>query len=226
MAATLAAARFRAATDRLPASDRALVNGAPRKGRPDSAPNAAAVQFVKLALESPAIRTFLLSASDDDCQLAARFLAGTLRSRAVHKYLNSANADEVRLAVHLVAISLTSEPLRTLALSPSRAERSTAVEFVAKSIPVLVSETENLRADESDLVSPHEAAVVLGVRSPNTVKNWIRRGWLPRALSTPGGHWRIPRGAVDAFARARHASAEWEQASPLSIPRGPADTDL
>ncbi|MDX8401486.1 MAG: response regulator [Mariprofundaceae bacterium] len=42
-----------------------------------------------------------------------------------------------------------------------------------------------------------EAARICGV-SINTIKNWIRRGRL-EAVRTPGGHWRIPAAALDAF---------------------------
>ncbi len=226
MVATLAAARFRAASDRLPARDRALLFGALRGDRADSKSDVAATKFVELAMESPTIRAFFLSAADDDCLLAAQFVVSALRSRSVSDFIYNADTGETRLAVQLVAVSLTTEPLKALALSPSGTERSTAVEFVAQSIRVLESETGSLHAETPDLVSPHKAAALLGVRSPNTVKNWIRRGWLPRAFATPGGHWRIPRGDVDAFARARQASAEWEEGLPISIPRGPADTDL
>lgn len=36
-----------------------------------------------------------------------------------------------------------------------------------------------------------EAAELLGVRSPNTIKNWLEGGSFPSAMRTPGGHWRF-----------------------------------
>jgi len=53
-----------------------------------------------------------------------------------------------------------------------------------------------------------QAARVLGVSSPTTVKNWLEGGRFPGALRTPGGHWRFPLSEVlavrDAMARRQH----------------------
>jgi hypothetical protein len=32
----------------------------------------------------------------------------------------------------------------------------------------------------------------MGVRSPNTIKNWLDSGAFPGASRTAGGHWRFP----------------------------------
>lgn len=37
-----------------------------------------------------------------------------------------------------------------------------------------------------------QAAALLGVSSPNTVKSWLEGGAFPGAFQTPGGHWRFP----------------------------------
>ena len=34
---------------------------------------------------------------------------------------------------------------------------------------------------------------LLGVSSPNAVKNWLAGGYFPGAYQTAGGHWRFPR---------------------------------
>lgn len=47
-----------------------------------------------------------------------------------------------------------------------------------------------------------QAAEMLGVSSPNTVKNWLEAGRFPGAYQTPGGHWRFPVEEVEAV-RAR-----------------------
>jgi predicted DNA-binding transcriptional regulator AlpA len=49
-----------------------------------------------------------------------------------------------------------------------------------------------------DLLSSKQAASLLGMASANTVKNWLEGGHFPGAFQTPGGHWRFPRGEVEA----------------------------
>lgn len=46
-----------------------------------------------------------------------------------------------------------------------------------------------------------EAARVLGLSSPSTVKNWLAGGFFPGATRTAGGHWRFPRAEVEAVQR-------------------------
>ena len=41
-----------------------------------------------------------------------------------------------------------------------------------------------------------EAANLLEVASPDTVKNWLEGGCFPGAYKMPGGHWRFPRHEV------------------------------
>lgn len=43
-----------------------------------------------------------------------------------------------------------------------------------------------------------QAAKLLGLLSPNTVKNWLAGGYFPGAFQTPGGHWRFPLHEVEA----------------------------
>lgn len=43
-----------------------------------------------------------------------------------------------------------------------------------------------------------EAAEMLGLSSPNTVKNWLAGGYFPGSFQTKGGHWRFPRADVEA----------------------------
>jgi molybdopterin-binding protein len=47
----------------------------------------------------------------------------------------------------------------------------------------------------SDLLSPREAALRLGISYP-TMKQWLYRGKL-NAVKTPGGHYRIPEEELD-----------------------------
>lgn len=42
------------------------------------------------------------------------------------------------------------------------------------------------------LVKVGRAAALLGVSSPDTVKNWARAGWFPGACLTVGGQWQFP----------------------------------
>ena len=48
------------------------------------------------------------------------------------------------------------------------------------------------------MVTTTQAARLLGVASPNTVKNWLAGGHFPGARRTPGGHWRFSRLEVEA----------------------------
>jgi excisionase family DNA binding protein len=53
-----------------------------------------------------------------------------------------------------------------------------------------------------DALSSGQAAALLGVSSPNTVKNWLESGHFPGAFKTTGGHWRFLRAEIEAV-RAR-----------------------
>ncbi len=46
------------------------------------------------------------------------------------------------------------------------------------------------------VLTSSQAAKLLGVASPNTVKNWLQGGHFPGAYQTRGGHWRFPLEAV------------------------------
>jgi excisionase family DNA binding protein len=56
------------------------------------------------------------------------------------------------------------------------------------------------RAPKETLTSS-ETAKLLGLSSPNTVKNWLAGGYFPGAFQTAGGHWRFPRREVEAVKR-------------------------
>lgn len=57
----------------------------------------------------------------------------------------------------------------------------------------------HLLADtEAEVLTSTKAAALLGVSSPNTVKNWLHGGYFPGAFKTAGGHWRFPREEVEA----------------------------
>ena len=49
----------------------------------------------------------------------------------------------------------------------------------------------------SEVLTSSEAAEILGVSSPNTVKNWLKSGMFSGAYQTDGGHWRFPRAEVE-----------------------------
>lgn len=48
-----------------------------------------------------------------------------------------------------------------------------------------------------DVLSVGDVAKLLGVKSPNTVKNWLEGGSFPGAWQTAGGHWRFLREDVE-----------------------------
>ena len=70
-----------------------------------------------------------------------------------------------------------------------------------------------------------EVAKMLGVSSPNTVKNWLEGGAFPGATKTLGGHWRFPLKDVEAVkARmewVREKNAKGDLALPADLDDGP-----
>ena len=52
-------------------------------------------------------------------------------------------------------------------------------------------------ATEDGWLTTTQAAKLLGVSSPNTIKNWFHGGHFPGAvMKSPGGHWRFSQAAV------------------------------
>jgi excisionase family DNA binding protein len=81
------------------------------------------------------------------------------------------------------------------AISPALLDDVTAVLRDAGRIDLV----ERLMATaQADALTSKQAASLLGVASANTVKNWLEGGHFPGAFQTPGGHWRFPRGEVEA----------------------------
>jgi excisionase family DNA binding protein len=81
------------------------------------------------------------------------------------------------------------------AISPALLDDVTAVLRDAGRIDLV----ERLMATaQADALTSKQAASLLGVASANTVKNWLEGGHFPGAFKTPGGHWRFPRGEVEA----------------------------
>ena len=56
---------------------------------------------------------------------------------------------------------------------------------------------ESLAMDRQNLLSPREAAQILGISYP-TLKQWIYKGKI-RTIKTAGGHHRIPEDQIDKF---------------------------
>jgi excisionase family DNA binding protein len=65
-------------------------------------------------------------------------------------------------------------------------------------------------SDFDDLLTPREAAVLLGVRT-TTLARWARDGLIKPAVHTPGGHRRYRRGEVLALRAASATGRRWEQ---------------
>lgn len=63
-----------------------------------------------------------------------------------------------------------------------------------------------------------QVAAVLGVSSPNTVKNWLEAGQFPGAFQTAGGHWRFPSEEVEAVKARMDALAERNRRGDLTPP--------
>jgi excisionase family DNA binding protein len=65
-------------------------------------------------------------------------------------------------------------------------------------------------SDFDDLLTPREAAALLGVRT-TTLARWARDGLIKPAVHTPGGHRRYRRGEVLALRTANATGRQWEQ---------------
>ncbi len=84
----------------------------------------------------------------------------------------------------------------------------------------LVKKLRANRQNALDLTST-EAAALLGVSSPNTVKNWLKGGHFPGAYKTKGGHWRFPKAGVLATRTAMEELQRRNRESDLA----PSDAD-
>lgn len=88
----------------------------------------------------------------------------------------------------------------------------------------------DVRAKPADPLTAPAAAKLLGVSSPNTVKNWLEGGHFPGAYRTMGGskmggHWRFPRADVLAVKARMEALREKNRAGDLSPPDCDDDFD-
>lgn len=91
-------------------------------------------------------------------------------------------------------------------------------------LPCLKSSLPAAEVEKSELTSA-EAAALLGVSSPNTVKKWLEGGHFPGAYKTPGKHWRLPRKEVLAV-KARLAELQAKnQAGDVSPPDHDGDDE-
>lgn len=68
------------------------------------------------------------------------------------------------------------------------------------------------------LLTSTQAAELLGVSSPNTIKNWLEGGHFPGAYQTKGGHWRFPLQEILDVKRELQASQNRNQKGELQIP--------
>jgi hypothetical protein len=77
-------------------------------------------------------------------------------------------------------------------------------------------------------VTTTDAASMLGVSSVITVQLWASRGLFPGAITTPGGHWRIPVEDVVSFQAARYSARMFNRhlQVPLATQVEPFDEEL
>lgn len=75
--------------------------------------------------------------------------------------------------------------------------------------------------EKADTLSTGQAASLLGVSSPNTVKNWLEAGHFPGAFKTAGGHWRFLRSEVEEVKERMNALRERNRRNDLT----PDDVD-
>ena len=72
--------------------------------------------------------------------------------------------------------------------------------------------------EPKELLTSTEAARLLGLSSPNTVKNWLAGGHFPGAYQTAGGHWRFPRKEVEAVQARLEGLRDRNRRGDLSLP--------
>jgi excisionase family DNA binding protein len=61
--------------------------------------------------------------------------------------------------------------------------------------------TEVNQHDAADAIRLSEFAAAMGA-ARRTARRWLKAGRVPGAFQTPGGHWRVPREAVEQLKRA------------------------
>ena len=69
-----------------------------------------------------------------------------------------------------------------------------------------------------EILTSSQAAKLLGLSSPNPVKNWLAGGSFPGAFQTDGGHWRFPRHEVEAVKRHMEALRDRNRRGDLAPP--------
>lgn len=72
--------------------------------------------------------------------------------------------------------------------------------------------------EPKEFLTSTEAASLLGLSSPNTVKNWLAGGRFPGAYQTAGGHWRFPRHEVEAALRRMEALRDRNRRGDIAPP--------
>jgi excisionase family DNA binding protein len=132
----------------------------------------------------------------------------------------------MRAAARLFAVALEAGPVCDLVFSGRASDHERALVFLDRGIDVISRDLRKEGDRPADEVSTSEAARMLDVQSVNTVKAWIGRGLFRTAEQTAGGHWRISRDEVEAFARRREAAARWRRDGSIQPPRGSSETDL
>jgi len=210
--------RFRRASNALTPAEQSVLGSIASSPSPSQA-------FMDYALRSQPIQVFFQTNDDQVCISAARFFADALRQPNVAAFIRTAKPQEMRATARLFAVALEAEPIRRFVFSRRTADRNRAIEFIEASVQILAEDFRPV-PPAGDAISTAEAAEILGLQSVNTVKAWIGRGLFPRAKATSGGHWRLPRADVEAFARQRSAAAQWAESGTLPAPRGPTDTDF
>ena len=82
----------------------------------------------------------------------------------------------------------------------------------------LAKEVEFEAQQENKALTSGEAADILGVSSPTTVKNWLESGMFPGAFQTKGGHWRFPKKEVEEARSRMKALREKNEAGDIEPP--------
>ena len=118
--------------------------------------------------------------------------------------------------------SLAYPPIMTLAAIVSTMRKASTDPSPAR-LRRLKEAADRLAADP--LVGTVEAARLLGVSSPNTIKNWLNKKGFVRARRTPGGQWRFRLSDILAVKSKMEATEGQRSRRQIAVAASEADSD-
>lgn len=109
------------------------------------------------------------------------------------------------------------EALRAASLKLKDHAGTTEERSENQALASLLEELAEVLSKPEYLTTP-QVAELLGVSSPNTIKNWLKGGSFPGAYKTQGGHWRFPLKEVLAVQARVRASQQRNTTPAVQLP--------